>query len=1127
MATSKEKILSLWQHRKTKPYLLRALAVFVLVGALGFFAVPPLVKSLLVEKLAASLHRPVTIRSVSINPYALSVTIDGLAVAEREGGEAFLSFDSLYLNLESSSLVRGGLVVNEFRLVNPKISLVRHADRRYNFSDLVDEFMARPKSSGPPPLFSVANIQLAGGTIAFDDRPTGSKHVVDDISLGLPFISNMGRATQAFVEPAFAARIDGAPLSVKGRSKPFAESHESELGINLDAVQLGKYHEYIPMQLPIKIASGTLDGDLKVVFHQEAGKPPLLGVSGQATLTGLRVNDSSGEPLASVKRLDLVLGASDLLASRFVIDHIVVDSPEIRARIGKDGGVNWQGLLAQVAGEGAPPPAPATAVPVEWTVGEAKVVAGALRWVDESRSKPVQGSVEDFTLQLKDLDSKGAKDAAFDVSWRVDAQEWMKVESFAIKGGRANLARSELSIDELAVRGTRMLIRRAADGTIESLKPPTLRLTQAAGKVEGPAWKVVVAKYRGTDLGVRFEDNAVSPPATQVVSNFNAEVDNISTDPGQTTKLTTRFQFNDKGRCAFSGSVKLAPLEADIKVDVKGIEILPLQPYFAPKLNIAVTRGELALAGDLEIRPGTGGSSLAPPGLAGRFKGAATIGDFAAVEKFNSADFLRWKSLHIGQLDLRLGDDALAIGEIALSDFFARAIINPEGKLNLLQMVRHESPEAPVPADAAPDQAATTEPAAGKAAAPVAPAKPLPFPLRIERVTLQAGSINFTDNFIKPNYSARLRQIGGRVSGLSTAEGSIADVELRGSYDDVAPLNLTARVNPLSQQPYLDLQADVKGLDMSPFSPYSGKYAGYAIEKGKLSLFVKYKIENRLLTAENRIFLDQLTFGEPVDSPEATKLPVNLALALLKNRRGEIDINLPISGSLDDPQFSVGGLILKVIGNLFVKAVSAPFALLGSMFGGGGGDMSSVEFDYGRAALGAETEKSLENLAKALVDRPALKLEIEGRVDSERDREGLKQVSIERKVRAQKRAQLAKSGVAPGAGEAAEVSAAEYPALLERVYDAEKFPKPRNIIGLAKSLPVAEMEKLILTNTTIDDNDLHALADRRARAVRDWLLAHAVEAERVFLLPAKVEANEGKSENEAKSKGSRVDFSLK
>ncbi|MBV5337397.1 MAG: DUF748 domain-containing protein, partial [Deltaproteobacteria bacterium] len=280
----------------------------------------------------------------------------------------------------------------------------------------------------------------------------------------------------------------------------------------------------------------------------------------------------------------------------------------------------------------------------------------------------------------------------------------------------------------------------------------------------------------------------------------------------------------------------------------------------------------------------------------------------------------------------------------------------------------------------------------GKAETPVTPAvaenKPL-MPVKIGKITLQGGNVRFSDNFVKPNYTANLKKIGGRVSGLSTEPGSTASLELRGNYDNVAPLSVTAQINPLSAKPYLDLQAEIKGVELTPFSSYSGKYAGYAIEKGKLSLFVKYKIEDGQLVAENRVFIDQLTFGDRIESPDATKLPVNLAISLLKNRNGEIDLDLPISGSLDDPQFSIGGLVIKVIVNLFVKAVTSPFALIGSMFGGGE-ELSNVEFDFGRAVISPDSQKRLENLAKALVDRPSLRLEIEGRIDPENDREGLK-----------------------------------------------------------------------------------------------------------------------------------------
>ncbi len=367
-----------------------------------------------------------------------------------------------------------------------------------------------------------------------------------------------------------------------------------------------------------------------------------------------------------------------------------------------------------------------------------------------------------------------------------------------------------------------------------------------------------------------------------------------------------------------------------------------------------------------------------------------------------------------------------------------------------------------------------------------------------------------------------MTKVAGRVSGLSSAADTLADLELRGTYAGAAPVQVTAKLNPLAAQSFLDLKADVKGVDLVSFSPYSGKYAGYSIEKGKLSLEVAYKLENRKLTAENRIFIDQLTFGNQVDSPDATKLPVNLAIALLKNNRGEIDLNLPISGSLDDPEFSVGGLIVKVIVNLFVKAVTSPFALIGSMFGGGE-ELSNVEFGPGRSNLDDSAVKRLESLAKALKERDSLKLEITGRADPEADREGVRQVAVERAVKAEKLKEQIKKGGEGTSLDSIEVDAAEYPVYLQRAYKDAKFPKPRNLVGMQKDLPVAEMEKLMLANQAVGDDDVRQLALRRAEVVQGWLIEQGqVPPERVFLLPAKVEAG-----SEDKARASRVDFSLR
>jgi hypothetical protein len=551
---------------------------------------------------------------------------------------------------------------------------------------------------------------------------------------------------------------------------------------------------------------------------------------------------------------------------------------------------------------------------------------------------------------------------------------------------------------------------------------------------------------------------------------------------------------------------------------LRGIELLPLQPYFGDRLNLTITKGQVTSNGEVAL-------SLADDGsLGGAYRGQVTVGNFHSIDKTSSADFLTWKSIHLGKMDVALKPFSLAIGDVALTDFFARVIVSQEGKLNLLQIARKDEPAGTTGKESGTISGA---PATGSASAPVAPAVTTPPtsppPIRIDQVTLQGGMVSFTDNFIKPNYSANLAEIGGRITGLSSMADSTADLDLRGAYDG-APLTIAGKLNPLAAIPSLDIKAEVRGIELTPLSAYSGKYVGYAIEKGKLSLFLSYKIADNKLQADNRIFLDQLTFGEKVDSPDAVKLPVTLAVSLLQNRRGEIDINLPISGSINDPEFSIGGIVVQVIVNMLTKAITAPFALLGSLVGGGE-ELSHVAFADGRAVLAPEALKRVQALSKALDDRPGLRLEITGRIDPEKDREGLRQAAIEHKVKAQKLALLVKEDKEAGAADDVAIDDKDYLPLLEQAYKQEKFPKPRNFVGLAKSLPREEMEKLMLANVQVGDDELRDLASRRAKTVADWLSTTGkIARERIFLLPPKLAAD-GSGPKDAPLE--RAEFSLK
>jgi hypothetical protein len=348
-------------------------------------------------------------------------------------------------------------------------------------------------------------------------------------------------------------------------------------------------------------------------------------------------------------------------------------------------------------------------------------------------------------------------------------------------------------------------------------------------------------------------------------------------------------------------------------------------------------------------------------------------------------------------------------------------------------------------------------------------------------------------------------------------------VDLFGKLNEFAPVEITGKINPLRDDLYVNLKANFRNIDLSPASPYSGKYIGYTISKGKLSADVHYTIFGRKLDSTNNVVLDQLTLGDQVESAQSTKLPVKLGIALLKNRKGEITLDMPVSGSLDDPEFSVGEVILNIIINLLMKAATSPFALIGAIFGGGA-ELSYVEFEPGVETPGEKNRAKLDTLAKALFERPGLTLEIEGHVDPQRDGEALRELYFIRRLKAQKLLDIARKGGEVIPLDEVDIAREEYERYLALAYKEEKFPKPKNVLGMEKKLPVDEMEKLMRANISISEADLRGLASERAAAVQRHILGSGrVEPDRIFL----VEPRAGAPEEKKGVKNSRVDFTLR
>jgi uncharacterized protein involved in outer membrane biogenesis len=1074
-------------------------------GVLGYFAGPPLLKWLLVDQLSRELNRQVSISDIAINPYALSAEIAGLAVSTADGRE-LAGFDRLQVNLSSTSLFKLALVADAIHLDGLRLSVVHEGEGRYDISDLLDKWLApSAEPSTGLPRFSLNNIQLSNARVALDDRPKGVVLAVSEINLGLPFVSSLPYQAEILVEPSFSARFNDSQLALSGRSKPFAGQRESELDLAIDNFDLASLQPYLPPTFPVRLLAARLDSDLKIVFREMVEETFSLGIVGGLKVSDLTLAESNGQPLLAWKELAIDLDEADLVGRRIAVRRVALNGLDANLRVSNQGEFNIFSVSdALASGEPAPAAQPtAETSALTWSLGEFVLSDGLVRWRDESNRVPVVGEVRQLQVQVGAVDSRlQAPIEIAEVAYQVDLGERFRVDSMRVRGIRVDLAAHRLDIAEVANAGASVRLLRNAEGAIEWVSSPvlkTIRATDAKADDARP-WVGKLAKLAVDGLDFRFEDRSTAQTAVQELTGLRLLGEDLGNEKGSKGRIELVGKINKGGSLSVDGSVQLLPLDLALRIETQAIPLLPLQPYFAEQVDVTLRAGHFSNKGEVRL-------GLDEDGLKAAYRGSATLGSLQAVDKANKADFLKWKSLYFGAVDFRLEPLSIGIGEIALSDFFARLVLSAEGRLNLQDIMRSKKP------DEAPAVVSAPAPPAGKVKA--GEAAPAPVPIRIAKVTLQNGTVNFTDYFVKPNYTVNIGRLGGRVTGLSSVDGTVADLDLRGTYAKTAPVQILGKLNPLAAQSYLDIKATVNGVDLTSFSPYSGKYAGYAIEKGKLSLDVTYKLENRQLTADNKVFIDQFTFGEPVDSPDATKLPVNLAISLLKNNRGEIDINLPISGSLDEPEFSVGGLIVRVIVNLFVKAVTSPFALLGSMFGSGE-ELSKLDFAPGRSRIGEDQGKTLETLAKALGERQALELEISGLADPEIDREGLKRVAIERLVREERRKALPDNGEA---GKRGEMSEAEYKTYLTRVYKAAKFPKPRNVIGLQKDLPVEEMEKLMLANTAVGEEDVRSLAKRRAENVQVWLIEQGkVAPERLFLVPPK---------SGDVVPGARVDFSLR
>ncbi len=1004
-----------------------AAGVLALYTLIGFFALPPILRSQAETRLSAELGRKVTIGRIRLNPYALSLTVEQFDIRLKEGNGSFLGWDRLYVNFDALSSLFGEWVLSDVELDGAHLGVVIRPDGSLNFSDILARLTASPAAPAGPPAPSKPMRPIRIGSLIVNR----ARVEFSDLSRAQPFATVLGpvsvtvtnfRTAGARGAPYQFAAVTEAGEKLAWSGTIIAQPFQSEGELRLENIVLPKYAPYYSSLTRADLTTGTLSMHGRYAIDLTEGHRVLTLADGGVQLRGLKVAErATHETVVELPALDITGVSADALAPKASVSSVVLAGGRLNVRREADGSIN---LLTMLQPATAPVPAP------------------------------------------------------------------------------------------------------AAPSSPAPAKLPDVRVGEVTLK----------------DFQVSLTDRSAPRPAQLGLSGIQFTAKQLTLADGAKMPFELSLTWAPQGAVHVGGNVQLRPVVvADLKADVTALGLLPLSPYLEQFVNARLTQGSLTTSDQVHVDL-TGGVAAIT------LDGNLAVDQLGLVDGAHNEDLAGFSRLTFTGVKLATAPRlTVSLKEISLAAPYARVLVNVDQTLNLAGLAR-------------------TGPAPAAPAAPT-PAAPLPK-VEIGQVVVKDGDFSFTDRSVEPNVRLALTQFGGGVQGLSSENLARATVDLKGLVGGAGPVAITGQLDPLGASPCVDLKVDFKNVDLLPISPYTGKYAGYELARGQLVVDTKVRVEGRKLDTTNVVTLNQFTFGAATSSPDATGLPVRLGVALLKDIDGRIVIDLPVQGSLDDPNFRIGKVVLRVVVNLLTKAATSPFSLLGSMFGGGGDELAFQEFAPGASELLPAEVPKLDTMVKALTNRPGLSLGLEGAADAAADTYALQRLKLADQVR--RKIWAARHAADPSIPPPAQlvISPEENAAMVKQLFD-EKFPpgtkfgaplagpppvtaapappKPGLLkrvmrvitfhsasgtpaatpkaaaatasTAAAPGVPLEEMTGRLADAQVVNADDLRALAAARAERVRAYFLATGhIAADRLFLAQG--------AEAAKQNKGPRVFLSL-
>jgi Domain of Unknown Function (DUF748) len=976
-------------------------ALLVAYALFGFLLLPRLVQRYVPEYARDSLQRQASIGKVRINPFLFTFEADDLRLADSDG-TPIVGVRRLFVDFESVSLLRWAWVFANIDIDGLDLNVVTLPDGQLNLIRLAEaargkEPPAPKKEDAAPVRLVLRHVVLSEGRVSYTDRsdPSPASATLTPVNLEFDDVSTLPERKGPYTIQALLP--GGGTLRWRGEVslRPIA----SEGVLSITQFTPANVWRFLQNEVRLDLPGGTVDFVTHYRFLLAGGKPQLLLDGAALKLADVLLRQPGAkQPLLDLHKIEVSGAGFDLQRRELTVPKVDVTDGTVRAGIAPDGTLDWETIAVPKA---KPAQAPAAAPPAggePWRVrlDGLTVTDVEVRVSDLTRAAPLALDVGKVALQAKaqiEIGAAGTGVTSNDLHLALskialarpaDTTPFAALDSVTLDADAIDTARRDIGLRELDVRGGEARLARDAQGKLDPVASLAAREhEQAHAAGPGAPWHFRLGEFKLSGLRLALADRGFEPAVGYDLTDVSVTVKNLSDDLHVPVPFEAALKVVQGGSLGATGSFAPDGSGADARIKITGVNLVPLQPVLARYAALALKSGSVSVSATLKVQAKKSGPTL-------RADGSLGLAGLEIDEAQGGDRFLSCQSLSATGVRFRLAPDRLTVDEVRLRQPGAKITVFKDRSVNLATAFKkHESPSA-------------AEPGPGK-----------PFPVSVERVRLDDGMVDFSDLSLVLPFTAHVRELNGVATGISSDAASRAEMKLEGRVDQTGLARVDGALSPFAPKRFMDLRTVFRNVEMQPMTPYSATFAGRKIASGRLSLDLEYKIKDGKLEGNNKVLLDKFTLGERVEAPNALHLPLDLAIALLTDAQGKIDVAVPVSGDVNSPKFSYGHLIWQAIATVIKNIVTAPFRALGALLGGGATKLDAIAFDPGSArVLPTELDK-LKKVAEALKQRPKLKVIVDGRYQAAVDGQALRSDKVRRELAAAQDVKLA-PGEEPG-----------------------------------------------------------------------------------------------------------------